>query len=177
MEASDVASLLGHLSARGVRACVAGGWAVDALLGRQTRHHRDLDLAIDADQLEELLDLLGALGFEPREDWLPVRIELEDSFGRRVDLHPLRFAEDGSAVQASLGSTDFYYPSDAFTTGCIAGRAVDCLTAEQQLVFREGYNWRAQDYHDVPLLRRWIDSQPLRSGYGSSCESPPLSVS
>ena len=157
MQASDVASLLRHISAKGVRACVAGGWAVDALLGRQTRPHQDLDLAVDADQLQRLLDLLVTLGFVPREDWLPVRIELEDVLGRRVDLHPLRFAEDGSAVQASLGDTDFYYPSDAFTTGCIAGQTVECLTAQQQLAFREGYNWRARDYHDVPLLRRWIN--------------------
>jgi lincosamide nucleotidyltransferase A/C/D/E len=155
MEASDVASLVGHLSANGMRACVAGGWAVDALLGRQTRHHQDLDLAIDADQLDELLNLLGALAFVPREDWLPVRIELEDPLGRRVDLHPLRFGEDGSAVQASLGSADFYYPSAAFTTGCIAGRTVDCLTAQQQLAFRQGYAWRNRDYHDVAVLNRW----------------------
>jgi lincosamide nucleotidyltransferase A/C/D/E len=154
MEASDVASLLGRMSAKGLRACVAGGWAVDALLGRQTRHHDDLDLAIDADQMDGLLGLLTALGFGSREDWLPVRIELEDSFGRGVDLHPLRFAEDGSATQANLGSTEFYYPSSAFTTGRIAGRTVDCLTANQQLVFREGYSWRSRDYHDVPLLRQ-----------------------
>ena len=155
MEASDVASLLSHLSTSGMRACVAGGWAVDALLGRQTRHHHDLDLAIDADQLDELLNLLATLAFVPREDWLPVRIELEDPVGRRVDLHPLRFAEDGSAVQASLGSTDFYYPSDAYTTGCIAGTTVDCLTAQQQLAFRQGYAWRDRDYHDVAVLRGW----------------------
>jgi lincosamide nucleotidyltransferase A/C/D/E len=160
MQASDVASLLGHITAKSVRACVAGGWAVDALLGRQTRPHQDLDLAVDADQLERLLALLVTLGFVPREDWLPVRIELEDVLGRRVDLHPLRFAEDGSAVQASLEGTEFYYPSDAFTTGCISGQTVDCLTAQQQLAFREGYNWRARDYHDVPLLRRWINHPP-----------------
>jgi lincosamide nucleotidyltransferase A/C/D/E len=159
MEASEVASLLGHLSTNGMRACVAGGWAVDALLGRQTRHHRDLDLAIDADQLDQLLNLLATLAFVPREDWLPVRIELEDTLGRRVDLHPLRFAEDGSAVQASLGSADFYYPSDAFTTGCIAGTTVDCLTAQQQLAFRQGYAWRDRDYHDVAVLRR-LTSRP-----------------
>ena len=155
MEASDVASLLGQISINGMRAFVAGGWAVDALLGRQTRHHHDLDLAIDADQLGELLNLLATLAFVPREDWLPVRIELEDVPGRRVDLHPLHFAEDGSAVQASLGSTDFCYSCDAFTTGCIAGRTVDCLTAQQQLAFRQGYAWRDRDYHDVAVLRRW----------------------
>src|SRR5215213_2171806 len=158
MEASDVASLLGHLSTNGIRACVAGGWAVDALLGRQTRPHHDLDLAIDADQLDELLKLLATLAFVAREDWLPVRIELEDPLGRRVDLHPLQFAEDGSAVQASLGSTDFSYPSDAYTNGSIAGRTVDCLTAQQQLAFRQGYAWRDRDRHDVAVLRWWTST-------------------
>jgi lincosamide nucleotidyltransferase A/C/D/E len=160
MEAIDVVRLLRQISARGVWACVAGGWAVDALLGRQTRHHDDLDLAINADVLNGLVDLLAELGLVTRVDWLPVRIELEDSFGRRVDLHPLRFAEDGSAVQASLGSTEFYYPSNAFTTGRIADQTVDCLTALQQLAFREGYTWRSEDHHDVALLRQWIDRPP-----------------
>jgi lincosamide nucleotidyltransferase A/C/D/E len=127
------------------------------LLGRQTRHHDDLDLAIDADQMDGLLGLLAALGLVSLEDWLPVRIELEDSFGRRVDLRPLRFAEDGSAAQANLGSTEFHYSNSAFTTGRIAGRTVDCLTAHQQRVFREGYSWRSGDYHDVPVLRQLIN--------------------
>jgi lincosamide nucleotidyltransferase A/C/D/E len=153
VEAGEVATLLAHLSANGIRAYVAGGWAVDALLGHQTRHHQDLDLAIDARQLERLTGLLSALGYRPREDWLPVRIELEGRVGRRVDLHPLRFAQDGRAVQAGLNGTEFSYPSDAFTTGTIAGRTIDCLTARQQLALRAGYPWRERDEHDVPLLR------------------------
>ena len=62
----------------------------------------------------------------------------------------------GAPCQLSLEGTAFYYPSDAFTTGCIAGRTVDCLTAQQQLAFRKGYEWRDRDYHDSALLRRWI---------------------
>ena len=30
-----------------------------------------------------------------------------------------------------------------------------CLTAQQQLAFREASNLCNQDYHDVALLRRW----------------------
>lgn len=155
VEADDVVSLLARLSAEDVRAWVAGGWAVDALLGRPTRRHHDLDLAVDAEQLDQILAVLAGLGYAPREDWLPVRIELEDG-GRRVDLHPLRFAQDGSAVQAGLDDAEFFYASDAFTTGRIAGRTVRCLTARQQLEFRMGYAWRDVDEHDVALLRRWI---------------------
>jgi lincosamide nucleotidyltransferase A/C/D/E len=36
------------LDQEGVRAWLDGGWAVDALLGRQTRLHSDLDLAVVA---------------------------------------------------------------------------------------------------------------------------------
>jgi len=63
IEAGDVADLLDSLSGQGLRACVPERLgAVDALLG-QTRHHHDLDLAIDAEQLDQLLRHLSALGY------------------------------------------------------------------------------------------------------------------
>jgi len=36
---------------------------VDALVGRQTRPHGDLDLVVDAPSLAAVLDLLHGLGF------------------------------------------------------------------------------------------------------------------
>jgi lincosamide nucleotidyltransferase A/C/D/E len=159
MNAEAAADLLAAFRARGLRACVGGGWAVDALLDHQTGPHRDLDLAVDAAQLSEIMGFLAELGYSPAVDWLPVRVEVEDENGQRVDLHPLAFAEDGSAVQAGLGGTEFRYAADAFTTGKITGQPVDCLTAEQQLRFRQGYTWRGVDLHDVPLIR-----QMLRNG-------------
>ena len=156
MDAEAVADLLAALRAHGLRSCVGGGWAVDALLGHQTRPHRDLDLAVDAAQLGEIMAFLAELGYSPTVDWLPVRVEVEDEGGQRVDLHPLAFAEDGSAVQAGLEGTEFRYAADAFTTGKIAGQPVDCLTAEQQLRFRQGYTWRDVDLHDVSLIRQML---------------------
>jgi hypothetical protein len=84
-------------------------------------------------------------------------------------------ARMGAPSRPASGGTDFYYPSDAFTTGCIAGRIVDCLTAQQQLVFRKGYKWRDRDYHDGALLRRWI-SHPfeLRPNLGRDLRSTGL---
>jgi lincosamide nucleotidyltransferase A/C/D/E len=144
--------LLDRLAAVG-RAWVGGGWGVDALVGRQTRPHADLDLAVDADRLAGMLDILDRLGFAVAVDWLPVRVELAHSDGRRVDLHPLRFEPDGTAAQAGLDGTTFRYAADGFTTGSVDGREVLCLSARQQLRFREGYHWREVDQHDVALLR------------------------
>ena len=43
--------------------CIDGGWGVDALLGRQTRLHEDLDLVIRRQDKPAFMDRLGALGF------------------------------------------------------------------------------------------------------------------
>lgn len=144
--------LLDRLGAVGT-AWLGGGWGTDAVAGRQTRPHADVDLAIDADHLAGMLDVLRRLGFAVSADWLPVRVELEHPDGRVVDLHPVVFAPDGSGVQEGLDGASFGYAADGFGAGRIDGREVPCLSAAQQLTFREGYHWRDEDHHDVALLR------------------------
>ena len=61
-EQDEVLPILGALEATGTRLWVAGGWGVDAFVGRQTRAHRDLDLILDAQRFEECLGLLAARG-------------------------------------------------------------------------------------------------------------------
>jgi lincosamide nucleotidyltransferase A/C/D/E len=41
MKAADVADVLDRFDAAGLWYCIEGGWGVDALLGEQTREHRD----------------------------------------------------------------------------------------------------------------------------------------
>jgi lincosamide nucleotidyltransferase A/C/D/E len=149
----QVLALLDEFAAYGLRVWVAGGWAVDAMAGRQTRPHGDLDLAIDAEQQDELLALLDRLDYVTTVDWLPVRAELTAPDRRRVDLHPVAFRPDGSGVQSGLDGVTFAYPADGFTTGSIGGRPVPCLSVAQQLRFREGYPLREVDHHDIALLR------------------------
>jgi lincosamide nucleotidyltransferase A/C/D/E len=48
-ELSAVLDVLDVLDGASCRVWVGGGWGVDALDGRQTRTHRDLDLAVDAE--------------------------------------------------------------------------------------------------------------------------------
>jgi lincosamide nucleotidyltransferase A/C/D/E len=132
---------------------VGGGWGVDALVGRQTRPHGDLDVVVDAPSLPAVRALLDGLRFVVTEDWLPVRIEVAHADGRRVDLHPVTFAADGSGTQPGLDAAVFLYPAGCTTTGYVDGHPVTCLTAAQQLVFRQGFTWRDVDHHDVALLR------------------------
>src|SRR5579884_2713452 len=51
MSAEDAAAILDRLGAAGLTAWVDGGWAVDALAGRQTRTHDDLDLVVLLDEV------------------------------------------------------------------------------------------------------------------------------
>ncbi len=144
---------LGALERAGVRAWVGGGWGVDALVGRQTRAHRDLDLAVDAAAEGAALDALGVLGYAVETDWRPVRVELHGTGARWVDLHPVAFDAAGDGRQAGLDGASFGYPAGSFTTGVIGGVQVPCLDARLQLRFREGYEHRDVDCHDVALLR------------------------
>jgi lincosamide nucleotidyltransferase A/C/D/E len=45
---SEVLDVLAALAALGRRFWLEGGWGVDALVGHQTRAHRDLDVDLDA---------------------------------------------------------------------------------------------------------------------------------
>jgi lincosamide nucleotidyltransferase A/C/D/E len=151
LSAEDVLDIVGLL--REFDVWIAGGWGIDALVGEQTREHRDLDLLHRREQEPEVVATLGKAGFGETVDWRPVRFVMAD--GRReIDLHPLVFADDGSAVQASLeADKPFRYPADCFVTGTIGGVAVPCLSAEQQVYFHQGYEPTERDRQDMARLR------------------------
>jgi lincosamide nucleotidyltransferase A/C/D/E len=152
MVAEAVLEVLSSLEHAGCRVWVAGGWGVDALVGAQTRAHRDVDLAIDADDEADALTALARLGYTIETDWRPTRVELVAAGSRWVDLHPVRFDAHGHARQADLDGGHFEYPSGCFVTGRIGGRLVGCLSVELQLRFRAGYELRDVDRHDLALL-------------------------
>jgi lincosamide nucleotidyltransferase A/C/D/E len=152
MGVSDVLAVLDALANAGCRTWVGGGWGVDALAGRQTRPHRDLDLAIDADHEAAAIEALHPLGFVVETDWRPVRVELVAEASRWVDLHPVAFDSDGNGLQADIDGGHFEYLRDCFTAGSIGGVAVPCLSVDQQLRFHAGYQPRSNDRHDLALL-------------------------
>lgn len=150
--AAEVLGVLAALAGAGCRAWIGGGWGVDALAGRQTRRHRDLDLAVEAGCLDAALTALAARGYAVETDWLPVRVELHRSGHGHVDVHPLTFGEGGDAVQAGLDGTTFRYPAEGFTHGVIGGVRVACLSRDLQVAFHSGYPPRDVDRHDLAVL-------------------------
>ncbi len=144
--------VLDALDCAGVRHWVAGGWGVAALAERQTRDHRDLDLAVDARDLPICLRALERAGYIVETDWMPAREELWATGERWVDLHPVTFDLRGHGRQPDPVGGHFDYPPTAFAEGAIGGRAVHCLSVEQQRKFRTGYEHRPQDLHDLADL-------------------------
>lgn len=151
MDLLEVKRVLGRLDDAAVRYWVLGGWGVDALVGRQTREHRDLDVAIDEEQWLASLDTVAALGYVVETNWWPIRVELASTQGW-VDFHPVRFAESGDGVQAGPDGTTFEYPKEQLTTGLIGGRRVPCVSATWQVRVHSGYDARPQDLQDLAVL-------------------------
>jgi lincosamide nucleotidyltransferase A/C/D/E len=152
VSAEDVLAVLRALEAAGLPVWVGGGWGIDALVGEQTRHHDDLDLAFRAEHEARLIAVLGELGLELAEDQRPVRFVMRAADGCAVDLHPVAFDERGHGVQAGFDGTRFEYPADGLGWGRIDGRRVPCLTAAQQVRFHLGYPPTEKDRRDMALL-------------------------
>jgi lincosamide nucleotidyltransferase A/C/D/E len=158
IDAADASRILGQLEAAGLVVWLDGGWGVDALVGRQTRPHRDLDLAIARDDLAAAQQTLAPAGFVhdlTAVPGLPARLVLVDADGRRVDLHPLVFDRYGCGWQELGADAWGAYPAEELTaTGVIAGRAVRCKSPALEVRHRLGYPLTGTDRHDLVLLAR-----------------------
>jgi lincosamide nucleotidyltransferase A/C/D/E len=66
MTAEDALEILGWLSAADVDVWLLGGWGVDALVGEQTRDHKDLDLMVRDEHVSRMSDVLNEHGFRRR---------------------------------------------------------------------------------------------------------------
>ena len=76
MTLSDVLAVLDAVERAGCRVWLEGGWAVDALVGRQLRAHRDLDLDVDVRQEAMAVEALHSLDYHVDGDFRPNRLEL-----------------------------------------------------------------------------------------------------
>lgn len=151
MTSVEVVSVIEWLERHGVTYQVNGGWAVDALIGRQSRVHGDLDVFVDESHVSSFGRWLAARGYAVVVDWSPVRVEWR-SGDLRVDVHPMRLNEQGDGLQAGFGEETFMHAVVQRTVGHINGRPVVVANAERLLELREGYAPRPVDRHDIALL-------------------------
>ena len=152
MTAGDVLDVLGRLEEAGISYRLDGGWGVDALVGRDTRAHLDLDLVVAVEDVPRIESLLSDHEFERVPDE-PGFIVLRDPSGRKVDLHAVRFDDEGNGWQ-QLGNDKWgiYPAADLDASGIVGGREVPCISPMLQLRHHLGYEWDENDRHDLGLL-------------------------
>jgi lincosamide nucleotidyltransferase A/C/D/E len=151
MKSQDVLEIISLPEDNGIAVRVDGGWGVDALLGKQTRPHGDLDIAIQHKDVPKLRSLLEARGYQevPRDDTKDWNFVLGDDQGHEVDVHSYTFDSHGKHIYGTE------YPADALTgTGSVEGRTVQCISAERMVEFRTGYALREIDIQDVEALHQ-----------------------
>jgi hypothetical protein len=157
MRMGSVLTAIECLSRAGITSIVYGGWGLDALIGRQTREHVDLDLIIPESQIRAAPLALSSLLYETVSDCLPLLIRLRRPDGGQVDMHPL-FPRQA--------------PNVAF--GWLGGAAVFCLdagTSRQMLLEmlkRAPHRATGTTAQDLALLDRLCGS----SSAGSSRSGP-----
>ncbi len=144
--------LLDLLAAAHLDVWVDGGWGVDALVGRQTREHGDLDLGVARPQVDEVIAILATAGYAVTDArYIEVTVQLTHTEeGHRVDLHPSTPLPDGGTEQLDFDGNAHYLPPPA--VGRIAGREVRCMPLTTQFNTHTGYTLRPKDHHDLELL-------------------------
>jgi len=147
MTSVDVIDLYNKLDSLGIKIWIDGGWGVDALLGKQTRPHEDLDIAIQQKDVPKLCKLLESEGYKEVKRDNQWNFVLGDHEGHSIDLHAFVFDELGNVVEG------IPYPSASLIgTGSINGHNVNCISAEYMVKFHSGYELRDKDFKDVSAL-------------------------
>lgn len=146
----DAVGIIELAESHGIEVRLDGGWGVDALLGRQTRPHNDIDLFIEKRHAETFTGLLRRAGFRQTQEpyTTPDHTVWRDLCGRIVDLHLFEF--DAGGAYRFEGAT---YPPETFgAVGRIAGKQVRCIPPAEQVAFHLGYEHDENDLRDVRLL-------------------------
>ncbi|MEZ0074273.1 nucleotidyltransferase domain-containing protein [Planotetraspora sp. GP83] len=152
MKETDVFVVLDALDNAGLTAWVDGGWGIDALVGRTTREHSDLDLVILLSQVDAVRSVLENMGYNKLlRNWLPVALALADIQGREIDLHPITPSAEGGGTQAQPDGSSFHYPAPV--QGVLGGRVVSCVDALTQVRCHVGYEPSEKDHRDMRALR------------------------
>jgi len=149
MKAEDIVELSTLLAQHGIEIWVDGGWGVDALLGRQTRAHADLDIAVKHSDLAELCRMLESRGYRHVSSggsW-ECNFVMADGQGRRVDIHSFELDTRGE------NAFGVEYRAEHLTgEGVVGGCRVKCIAPEWMVKFHSGYPLDADDFHDVKAL-------------------------
>ncbi len=159
MEQKDVIELYCKLKDSSVKIWIDGGWGVDALLGKQTRVHKDLDIAIQQKDIPAFRNLLERQGYnEIKLDIArPHNFVVADDCNREIDVHVIVLNDKGDGIYGPVENGEVY-PAAALTgKGRIGNLEVYCISPEYVVKFHSGYNLKEKDYKDILAICKEFD--------------------
>lgn len=152
MRSIDVIKHYQDIQHLGATVWIDGGWGVEALLGKQTRNHRDLDIVIEQKHLEATVTHCQQQGFSdvPQADSRAWNFVLGNDDGLLIDFHVIVLDAAGNGQYGPSTRCDGEYPAQALTGhGIIDGVPVRCTSPEFQVSSHTGYPLTEKDVQDV----------------------------
>jgi len=173
VSAQDVIIIYQRLLDHGIPIWLVGGWGIDALLGEQTRPHKDLDVIMLLDDVVRMRELLGRDGYALQDLWsenrwavdaqgveIPTAFVLQDAAGREIDAHAMRLDDQGNGVPAWEGEGFVFTREGLAGVGTIAGVAVRCLSPGMQMACHTGYELPDKQVRDLERLHEAFGVKP-----------------
>jgi lincosamide nucleotidyltransferase A/C/D/E len=167
VSAEDAKDLYRLLADHGIQIWLTGGWGIDALLGKETRPHKDLDAVLLLDDMVRMREVLSTVGYELKDLWSENRwtidgqgtrtataFVLQDGEGHEFDAHAISLDDQGNGVPEWEEAEDFIFPKAGLAgEGLIAGFPVRCITPEMQVDCHTGYELPEKQVRDLELLQ------------------------
>ena len=130
---------------------LAGGWAIDFLVGRVTRQHSDVDFAIWKDDWRRVEALLRAHEFTLRANEFPDETGRLVHKGTRFEFYLLQKNAVGDIFVGGRW-TDWPFPDDCWNaTGCLQGLVVPVMSPKNLLDGKQ--RWPKRRGSRLVLLR------------------------
>lgn len=163
MSAEQLLEIRSELNNLGIKIWIDGGWGVDALLGKETRPHKDMDFIADKKFYSQIRNYFTEKGYkvskeEPDDRWHFIM----DGPGGQLDIMLVGLLEEGGASYEPVGLDVEAFPAFAFEgRGSINGVEVECISAKYRLlcltkgfgvVGRTGYVFSEKDYDDLKAI-------------------------
>jgi lincosamide nucleotidyltransferase A/C/D/E len=154
MLATEVIDLYNKLATLGIQIWIDGGWGVDALLGKQTRPHKDLDIAMQEKDLPKFREYLEACGYHEIKLKItrPHNFVLGDNQGHEIDVHVIVLDDEGNGIYGPVENGEMYPAASLTGNGTINGHTVKCISPEWAVKFHSGYELKDKDFQDISAL-------------------------